>query len=340
MEFSVIGINHQTSTLAERESRTIPAERQTEWLNGLRNTPGVHGVVYLSTCNRVELYTAVEPEVVWNPMPFSYQYRNGEAFAHLLRVACGLDSMVLGETQVFGQLKEAYQRCLTAGVTGGLLNFAFQQAFCGAKQIRSETGINRFPTSVGSVGMMLLEQIYGEFKNRTGLVIGLGEMGSEAAKLLAERNVGKLLVMNRSRDKAEEFVRGSSSPGEVVSFGAWEEALPRADFVVTATGAVEPILSREIILRHFLRDGDAPRVLLDLGVPRDVDPALGQAPGLYLYNVDDLKTIANQNRSLRETEAKRAEAMVERLTVIFKKQWEARCQMGVRSKFVLVNSIL
>lgn len=330
MDFLVLGLNFKTSFLAEREAWTLTPERRIPFLKSLVSERGVQGVVYLSTCNRVEIYVACEEsqllvEKIGAPKN-SYVYHNGEAMRHLLRVACGLDSMVLGETEIFGQVKEAYLESLELKTTGPLLNFLFQKVFKIAKQVRTETGLSRYPVSVSSVGMMLLEQIFGEFKEVEVLLMGLGEMGTQMAQALVKRNVRKLWLTNRSRDKAKEWAERLGVTAAVVSLTQWRETLQKVDLVITASAAPDFLISE-----GELSAQKGTKVLLDLGVPRNIDPVLDELKNIFLYNVDDLKTIAQKNLANREAEARLAIAMIEKHASDFELEWKKR------SHFLLAN---
>ncbi|MBI4224529.1 MAG: hypothetical protein HY609_06300, partial [Deltaproteobacteria bacterium] len=231
MELMLLGCNFRTTSLAEREAWVSPAQQR------LPNT------VYLATCNRVEIYTAAKEGISadkllseWGGRKEPGYVRRGEAaFAHLVRVAAGLDAMVLGETEVFGQIKRAYQKALEAGTTGPLLNFVFQRAFSIAKKIRTETDISRLPVSVSSVGLMLLDQIFGEFKNVRSAVAGLGAMGRQTAIGLSKRGVGSLKLFGRDLDKAEAFARELPVSAPVLPLGVLGEHLADVDLLITAT---------------------------------------------------------------------------------------------------------
>lgn len=347
MDLIVFGLNFKTSSIAEREALSLPESDIENFLRKFHETEGVHGVVYVATCNRIEIYAAISSlarsefalakvggsannspqHPPWLPLNFSpaYTYFNEAAFAHLVKVGCGLDSLVLGETEVFGQIKEAYSKALLLNVTGPLLNFVFQRAFQMAKQIRSETGIGRHPVSVGTVAMMLLEQIFGDFKALTGLVVGLGEMGGQVTKLLLERGVKKLYGSNRTCKRWEGSV-------EEIAWERWREVLPICDVVVTSTSAPSSILSKEKFIK---REGF--QVLIDLGVPRDIDPAIGDLDNVYLYNVDDLKTIADKNLAHRLQEARLAEERIRKECLIFQKEWNRRIAIFEDGKWKLEN---
>lgn len=341
MELITLGWNHRSDALKERETLQIPPAAADDFLIGGARRPGIGGLVYLGTCNRVEATLLVRdggaPEFLdyWGrfvksvaPLRPAYCHRGGAAFGHLLRVACGLDSMVLGENEVFGQLKQAYARSLALKTSGSLLNFVFQQVLRFSKKIRSQTGISRYPVSCSTVALMLLNQVLGDLKPLKGLVIGLGEMGRQAAKMARERGVGSLWVMNRTESKAMAFAREVDA--EVVPINSLAEALAGADFAITSTSSPEPVI-RQSDISSLGRS--TPLVLVDLGVPRDVEETLGQREEIFLYNMDDLKAIADRNRASREKEAALAEAMIGRKVGLFLEGWEKRRSLNLPEMF-------
>ena len=337
MELIAFGFNFKTSSIAAREGFRLADERVPAFLVGLKALPSVSGVVYLSTCNRVEIYAAISRNSgVAGLMQYwidflgikdvgsapSYFYKSGEAFAHLIRVASGLDSLVLGEPQVLGQVKESYAKALELKVTGPLINFIFQQAFRIAKQIRTETGVAKYPVSISSVALMLVDQIFGSLKERTALVVGLGEMGAQTAELLVKREVNDLIVFNRTLSVAEAFAKkwGVKS----CSLDALETVLPLADLVVTSTASSNPIISRQMIEGAMRAKKEKALVLIDLGFPRDIAPETSEVDNIYLYNVDDLKKIADQNLAVRKKESLLAEIILEKEIAFFVSEWERR----------------
>ena len=319
MELVSLGSNFKTTSISERERWTIAPARIPDFLNGLLQIPKVEGAVYLATCNRVELYVVCQDGVhlasLFQNFSPAYVYKGKEAFAHLLKVASGLDSLVLGEPEILGQVKQAYAFALEQKVTGPLLNFVFQRVFSVAKQIRTETGIARYPVSISSVAVMLMEQIFGDFKNLTAMVVGLGEMGLQTSELLLKRGVKKLIRANRT--KVSE---------NIVSLDHLEEILPTIDLVVTATSSETPLISKEMISKKM----ENPLVMIDLGVPRDIEPSVANLENVYLYNVDDLKTVADKNLAFRQKEAEFAEKMVEKALATFELEWEKRIRITGR----------
>lgn len=333
----VLGLNHLTSNVAERERWGVPSAQTSSFVRGLLQIPSVQGVVTISTCNRVEIYVSAEEgfnpaslKTFWacflnrDPadFPSSYVFSGREAFVHLLRVASGLNSLALGETEILGQVKLAYQNALEWKSSDVRLNFVFQQAFRFAKKIRTETGITKCPTSIGTVALQLAEQVFGPLKDQTALVVGLGEIGTQTASLLLKRGIGRLAVANRTHRLARNFAEANGATAH--PFDRLEEMLSPADLVITATASEEPILSREMIGRFSASRGKRPLVLIDLGVPRDIDPSAGDLSGVYLYNMDDLKTIAEKNMAFRKKEKETAEAMIGEASALVEGEWEKK----------------
>lgn len=349
MELTVLSFNYKNSSLPQREGLAVALEKIPEFLNGLLRNKKVHGAVFLSTCNRLELYAALKKGSAtdilsdyWfsflgrsgEGVPASLNRKNGEAFEHLVQVSAGLDSMVLGEPQVLGQVKEAYARALELKASGALLNFAFQQAFRIAKQVRTQTGIARFPVSVSTVSLMMMEQVFGDFKEVTAMVAGLGEMGRQTAALLKDRGVQKLIIMNRTFSRAQEFA--AALKAEACPLDALATVLPMADMVVACTAAPGPIVTGRMVGEAMLQRKERPMVLMDLGFPRDIEPDVANFENAYLYNVDDLKGIADKNLSQRQKEAKLAEEIIEKEIAFFAPEWVKRAEFGRVAQLVRV----
>lgn len=345
MDIAVLGVNFKTNSLACREEWNVPTERRDVFLKAICALRGVQGVVYLPTCHRVEVYATVTPnfspatlENHWRDFlglkpahRVGYFYKNREAIQHLLRVACGLDSMVLGETEVFGQVKQAYQEALQQKRTDGLLNFLFQRVFQIAKQVRTETGLSRYPISISSIGLMLLEQVFGAFGDLKALCLGLGEMGTQTAQALVKRGVRKLWLANRNEPKAVEWSKRLGSTAQAVAWSELDTLFPQVDIVIAATAAPQFVLSLEQM------KSQAPlKVLLDLGVPRNIDPAIGKQENVFLYNVDDLQTIANKNLVNRQQEAALAEKLIRKEMGQLEVGWQQRDVDGRVAQLVRV----
>jgi glutamyl-tRNA reductase len=281
--------------------------------------------VVLSTCNRVEIYAATPLEA---PKAFAslkeflvtiHDYRdplNDELYAlsepqslhHLFKVACGLDSMVLGETEILGQLKKAYDLALQHGHTGSRLNKAFQRAFHVAKHIRTETNIQRGSVSVASVAVELAEKIFNSLHDHDVLVVGAGDTSEKTARALVSRGARSILVTNRSYDRAAALA--NELGGRAVQFTDWTQELERTDIVISSTAAPHHILDRPRLEAVMRLRRNRPLLLIDIAVPRDVDPEVMFIENVYLYNVDDLRSVADDYLKQRKEEIARCEAII------------------------------
>lgn len=318
-----VGISHRTTPVEVRERYAIPDVEIPGVLSTLCRSGGVEEAVWLSTCNRVELYLVAEgwgeerlleafagwrgPSVDRSPKGV-YVFREPGSVEHLFRVASGLDSMVLGETEVLGQLKRAYELAQRHGHTGARLNRGFQRAFQVAKQVRSETQIQRGGISVASVGVELAERIFESVSGRSVLVLGAGETGEKVARALMSRGAGTVWIANRSWAKAEALAHSLGPPA--VPVRQWEETVMGADVLISSTSAMGHVLGREQVEEWMARRHRRPLLLIDLAVPRDVDPAVISVPGVYLFNVDDLSAIAEAHRRRREAEVERCQEII------------------------------
>ena len=234
--------------------------------------------------------------------------QDGACLEHLFRVASGLDSMLLGETEILGQLKHAYDLALQHHYTGKLLNKAFQRAFQVAKHLRTATNIQRGPTSVAAAAVELAERIFSSLADRQVMVIGAGDTSEKAARALLSRGAHSILVSNRSYDRAEALA--AELGGRAVHFEQWDEPFRQVDIVISSTSAPHYVLDRAKLEPLMARRGQAPLLLIDIAVPRDIDPEVNFLDGVYLYNVDDLQAIADDALKLRREELVRCEAIV------------------------------
>jgi glutamyl-tRNA reductase len=250
-------------------------------------------------------FHAVRPDVLGVSL---YHHYDREAVGHLFRVAAGLDSMLLGEAEILGQVREAYRSAQEHGATGPVLNRLFQGALEVGKRVRAETELGTRPMSVASAGVKLAERIFGKLNERSALVLGAGTISEQVVSQLRDRGIARLYMMNRSRERAEEL--GSVFGGKVVGWGEWEEALRAPDVVVSSVAAEEPVLRKEIVERAMAARGNRALFLMDLGLPRNIDAAAGELYNVYLYNMDDLSDIVQQNRNARENEIPKAEIIV------------------------------
>lgn len=325
-ELLVIGLNHATAPVEIREKVTFPGDDQGEVTRGLLQIEQVLEAMILSTCNRAELIVMTEnPEVTCENLvqaigrfhcldmdpfrKFLYFKQGAEAVRHLFRVASSLDSMVLGEPQILGQVKEGYRRAAKAHATGPIMNRLMHRAFFAAKRVRSETGIGSAAVSVAYVAVELARKILGELKGRQVLLIGAGEMAELAARHLISQVDAPVVVVNRTFENAcvlARQLRGSALPLDQL-----EHALVATDVVITSTGSCDPIM-RVAEMKNVMRKRRfRPIFLIDIAIPRDVEPEVNDVEGIYLYNIDDLQAVVEENIGERRQEALRAESIVE-----------------------------
>lgn len=325
MPIVVIGLSHRSSSVSVRERFAFTEARIPVALQTLRTAGMVEEAVILSTCNRVEIYaaTALEPAQAFAALQeflvTCHDYRDpltdeiytlGEPLSvqHLFKVACGLDSMVLGETEILGQLKKAYDLALKLGHTGSRLNRAFQRAFNVAKQIRTETNIQRGSISVGSAAVELAEKIFSKLSERDVLVIGAGDTSEKTARALLSRGARSIIVANRSHDKAVALAE--SLGGRAVRFEDWGAEFQRIDIAISSTAAPHYILDRVRLEPLMKLRRNRPLLLIDIAVPRDIEPEVNFMENVFLFNIDDLQAIADGYLKQRQEEAARCEQII------------------------------
>ena len=334
MSLYVLGINHQTAPVALRERVAFGPDTLPPALDALRGLPGVHEAVLLSTCNRTELYAhadgdgqaladwlAAHPEAGSDLHAYLYHHRDADAVRHLFRVASGLDSLVLGEPQILGQVKQAWNAAREAGTLGGPLDRLFQQAFATAKRTRTDTRIGANPVSVASVAVRLAEENFARPSESTVLLIGAGETIELAARHLVEAKVQRLLVANRTLAHAQALA--SRHGGIALPLEELDRHLAEADIVISATASRTPILHRTQVEQALRARKHRPMLLLDLAVPRDIDHDVSGLRDVFLYTVDDLERAIEDNRRSRREAAQQAEAIIELQTTRFVEQWQA-----------------
>jgi glutamyl-tRNA reductase len=325
-ELLVIGASHKTASLALRERLSLPEGRAASLLGELVRAVEVHEAVAISTCNRTELYLIAADPVDAESLALSalarqagirptellgnlYSLRGDEAVHHLFNVAAGLDSMILGENEIQGQVRRAYELALVEGTTGPITNRLFRDALTAGKRARTETGIGRLRVSVSSVAVELAQQVLGELASRRVLVIGAGENGEVTARALADRGVHSIFVANRRYDRAIGLAQRFG--GEAVRFDELPELLAEADIVVSCTASPHQIVGREELALVVEQREGRPLLLIDIAVPRDIDPNVRDLPGITLYDMDDLQHAVARNMSGREAEAAKAGRLVE-----------------------------
>ena len=325
MHLVVVGVNHKTAPLEIRERLAIDDRGVSEALSKLKGHAHTGEFCVVSTCNRTELY-AVAPTRVGDDMLISFvagysgirredldpcvYVRSGHhAIKHLFEVACGLDSMAVGETQILGQIRNAYCIADEAESTGTILNTLFQRAIAVGKRARTETGISCGAFSIGAAAVQLAKTVFGSLEGRRALLVGAGDMSKLAATHLAANGVEKTYVVSRTRSRADALL--ANIPGESIEFGQIESVMREVDFLISSTSAPRPVITKERMSRVMKARGCSPLFLIDIAVPRDLDPEIDRVRNAYLYDIDDLQQVVEHNRHEREREAQLAERIVE-----------------------------
>ncbi len=340
---ALIGCNHRTAPVELRERVAFTPEQALDAATELRRQGILREAVVLSTCNRSELYgVAVDSGAAvteamesfltaYHQIPRTeldgrmYRWIGPDAVRHLFRVAAGLDSMLLGEAEILGQLRNAYGQALENGSTGPVLNRAFQAALEVGKRVRAETEVGARPMSVALAGVKLGERVFGNLKGRSALIVGAGAVAEQVVEHLRNRGIGTLRVVNRSPERAAELARRMG--GEPVAWEALDSVLSTPDIVVTSVGGSDPVLRRDMIVRALDARGGRPIFVVDLGVPRNVAADAAGLYNFYLYNIDDLGEIVEQNKRAREAEIPRAETIISEHIVKFE-GWRAVFEAG------------
>jgi glutamyl-tRNA reductase len=344
----LIGVNHNTAPIEVRERLAIPVERLADATRTLVHHPGIREGLILSTCNRVELLTLQDDPEVTSPQsktdllrflheyfavpphdiqPHLYEFREREAVRHLFRVASSLDSMVVGEPQILGQVKESYTIAREVGAVQSTLESLLQRTFTVAKKVRNETQIGSSSVSIASVAVDLARKIFGSLQGKTVLLVGAGKMSELAARHLIQQGASSILVANRTQSRAEmiaaEFASASVLTA-VIPFDDLYDQAARADIVITSTGAPQKIFSRSHG-QHFLqRRRNRPMFFIDIAVPRDVDPRMNEVDGCFVYDIDDLQQVASANLADRSREAEAAETIVSREVDKYEQRLQSR----------------
>ncbi|MGH9606822.1 MAG: glutamyl-tRNA reductase [Terracidiphilus sp.] len=319
----LVGVNHKTAPIELRERIAISRDELAEAARTLAAMPGVVECMIVSTCNRVELLAAVDGPAV-DPAqflfrqfavdaatlaPHLYEHRDRDAVRHLFRVAASLDSMVVGEPQILGQVKEAFAVAHAAGTVSGQLDHLLQSAFAAAKRVRTETQIGSNSVSIASVAVDLARKIFGSLQGRTVFLVGAGKMSELAARHLVQQGAGAILVSNRTQQRAQRMAE--EFQGRVIPFEQLLDAASEADIVITSTGAPHPIFRPEHGHAFMHRRRNRPMFFIDIAVPRDVDPAMNKLEGIFVYDIDDLQQVAASHMEERSREAVDAESLVD-----------------------------
>ncbi|WP_298154756.1 glutamyl-tRNA reductase, partial [Metallibacterium sp.] len=318
------GLDHQTAPLALREQVAIADAMLPEALRELRAQPGVEEALILSTCNRTELYCSVHEGA--EPVPAQWlharhclpagrlddmlrQWSEREAVRHLFRVATGLESMVLGEPQILGQLKEAYQHAHTAGTLDVTLERLLQNTFAVAKRVRTDTGIGTQPVSVAYTAVRLAERLFTDIAHACVLLIGAGETIELAARHLSERRVARLTVVNRTVGHALALVQRTG--GLAAALSDLPAQLAEADIVISSTASPAPIIDRAMVQQALARRRHRPMFMVDLAVPRDIAAEVAELRDVFVYSIDDLRQVVDEGRRVREAAAEEAQTLIE-----------------------------
>jgi glutamyl-tRNA reductase len=333
----MVGCSHRTAPVAVRERLVVPEPRVGPLLAELLTRFGGEALV-LSTCNRFETYlapdAATDADAIaavvaeWHGLDAAtirshlYEHRDAAAVRHLFRVAASLDSIVVGEGQIAGQVKHAYELAAQTAAAGPTLHVLFQHARVVAKRVRRETGISHGHASVSSVAVDYVRQVFAHFHDKTVLVIGAGKMGGLTLKHLRGLAPQRILVTNRSPEKATEVAAGCG--GEAVPWERLDDVLAKADIVLSTTGAPEPIMTRKRFASILAKRSGGPMVILDIAVPRDFDPAIHDGDRICVFNIDDLQRIREQTIAERAKHVVPAEAIVEQEATRFVSEWARR----------------
>ena len=321
-EFCCLGLNHRTAPVAVRERFAVPERRQAVVSCELAAQPSVGQCVLLSTCNRTEVYyTAEQPKAAAREVmayflgeqadsisTCFYSYTGSEALAHLAAVAAGLDSMVIGETEIFGQLKNAYRIAAEARSVAGMLHRIFQHIFTIGKSVRSATGVTSGPTSVGAAAVLFAQRVFGELAGANVLVVGAGDVARATAQSLRSRGARSIFVANRSYDRAAELAERVG--GRVIRFAEWVPYLTHIDIVIVSTAAPVYVVSPSVLETARVGRQGRPLMLIDLSVPRNVDPRCGGIEGVQLYDIDALQSMAEQSLQQRALAVEQGMALI------------------------------
>ena len=328
MELFVLGLSHKTAPIDVRERLAVPERELPKALEVLGEVPELAERMFFTTCNRAEVYGVAEGDLsrtVGGTRTCLERYRNvesstldgclythvgAEAARHVFRVASSLDSLVIGEPQILGQVKAAYTVARSQQTTGIILNNLLEQAFHVAKRVRTETGIATAPVSISSVAVELARKIFGDLEGRTVLILGAGEMAELALRHLVDDGVRSILVANRSHDRAVALAE--QFQGRAVTFDGFRQEMLHADIVISSTSAPHVILKKEDMQAIILERRHRPIFLIDIANPRDIDPGCNEVDNVYLYNIDDLQSVVSTNLKERQREAERAEVIVDR----------------------------
>lgn len=335
MSLVVVGINHRTAPVEVRERVVFEPGRMPEALRELATLPSVQESLIVSTCNRTEIYCATESGDValaewlqhYHQLGASlhhclYRHEDMKAVAHAFSVAAGLDSLVLGEPQILGQLKDAYRMAQEAGTTGPMLNRLFQATFSVAKRVRTETEIGANAVSVAYAAVRMARTVFASFENRTALLVGAGDTIALAARHLHADGLRRMIVANRSVDRARELA--SEFQGFAIGLDEIASHLSEADIVVASTASPNAIITRSMAQDALRVRKRRPMFMVDIAVPRDIEPEVAELEDVYLFTIDDLQTVVNENMEGRRQAARAASEMIESAVDRFEMQIRTR----------------
>jgi glutamyl-tRNA reductase len=320
--FVVCGLNHKTAPIRVREQLAPPVAHQDALMNRLSALPSIHEVALLSTCNRTEFYCNTDdPEhlMPWlarehhlsadDIAPYMYTHHDNDALQHLLRVASGLDSMMIGEPQILGQMKQAYQKACQLGTIGTQLRQIFPFVFRASKRIRTQSGVGNNPVSVAYAAAQLVSQRFSEFSTLTVLIIGSGETSALVAKYLHQQGVQHFMIASRTHEHAKHLA--AVFTGKAFTITDIPSCLPKADVIISATACPLPFINKPLVAQALTERHHAPMFFLDLAVPRDIEPDVADLSDVHLYNIDDLHTLIQQGMHERHVAARHAEELIE-----------------------------
>lgn len=338
MKLLLTGLSHHTAPVEVRERLAFPEPALAEALGTLRQAAGADEAMILSTCNRVEIAVTTQNGNATDAVrrflaarnnadpgsldAYLYELSDRDAIRHIFRVAASLDSMVIGEPQILGQMKAAYAAAHELGSLHGILDDVLTRAFGVAKRVRNETEIGRSAVSISYAAVELARQIFGSLKGKTVLIAGAGKMSELAARHLHRSGCERILVTNRTRKRAEEMA--ALFDGEVIDYDAWKSRLAEMDIVLTSSGAHEYILRRDEMKRAVDKRRNRPMFVIDIAVPRNVEPSVNELENVFLYDIDDLGKAVEENRKSREREAEDAEQIIDGEIDRLLGRWKAR----------------
>jgi glutamyl-tRNA reductase len=345
MGLVALGINHKTASVDTREKVAFLPESLPQSLKEACDATGMPELAILSTCNRTEFYGYTDdPQRLmrWlrevrclqaDELSRSlYRFEDADAVRHLMRVASGLDSMVLGEPQIFGQVKTAYQHAQQAGTVGQGLDRVFQQVFAAVKRVRTETAIGANPVSIGFAAVQLARQIFSDLGKTRALLVGAGEMIELVGKHLREQGVPQIVIANRTLSRAEALATTLGS-ARAVLLSDLHEVLPQADIVISCTGSSLPIIGKGMVESALRKRRHRPMFMVDIAVPRDIEPEVDQLNDVYLYTVDDLEEVIAENRRARQDAAAEAENLIMACTARFEADQRVQAASGLISTY-------